>query len=222
MKINDLSLRVDQLIEMGQRVLSTKFVEGYTEWINSGEMTGFRSASLSFIERVYGSEQTHYKEFERNTNGSHPSHAESGMAILCAIKAEIDGGWLFTIKSLVASELFLDFIEMAEHLLASGYKDPSAVMIGGVLEEHLRQLCKYNNIEIEEQKNGKSYPLKADRLNSDLAKANVYAKLDQKMVTAWLDLRNKAAHGKYSEYNEDQVRQLIQSVTEFIARVSIQ
>jgi len=221
MKINDLILRVDQLIAMGQLVLDTRRRDGYAEWVDSGEMVGFRSASLSFIERVYGAEQSHYKEYANTTTGAHPDDAERGLAILRAIKSEISGGWLFTVKGLVASELFADFIGMAEHLLASGYKDPAAVIVGGVLEEHLRQLCLNNTIKIEEQKNEKLIPLKADRLNSELVKASIYSKLDQKMVTAWLDLRNKAAHGKYDEYNENQVQQLVQSVTEFIARVSI-
>ena len=44
--------------------------------------------------------------------------------------------------------------------------------------------------------------------------------MDQKKITAWLDLRNKAAHGKYGEYNTDQVRQMLLGVTEFMARVS--
>ena len=35
--------------------------------------------------------------------------------------------------------------------------------------------------------------------------ADVYNKLDQKSVTSWLDLKNKAAHEKYSEYTKDQV-----------------
>ena len=35
---------------------------------------------------------------------------------------------------------------------------------------------------------------------------------------AWNDTRNKAAHGKYSEYTKDQVALLIQSVRDFITR----
>ena len=221
MKVDELINRVDQLLEMGQKVLATRRRDDYMEWVDSGAIKGFRSASLSFIERVYGPEHTHYREFSSNTDGYHPEDAGRGIAILQAIRSEIEGGWLATLKSLVAAELFADFIEMAEHLLETGYKDPAAVMAGSVLEEHLRQLCQNNSIDVEEDKDGKKVPRKADRLNSELAKSNVYSKLDQKMVTAWFDLRNKAAHGKYSEYNEDQVRQLILGVTEFVARVSV-
>lgn len=44
--------------------------------------------------------------------------------------------------------------------------------------------------------------------------------LDQKNVTAWLGLRNKAAHGQYAEYNADQVRVMQSGVSEFNARTS--
>jgi len=89
------------------------------------------------------------------------------------------------------------------------------------LEEHLRQLCNKNGIAVTRTKNEKDVPLKADMLNSELAKADVYTKLDQKQVTAWLGLRNKAAHGEYDEYNEDQVRNMISGVVEFMARVAV-
>jgi hypothetical protein len=61
-------------------------------------------------------------------------------------------------------------------------------------------------------------PKKADGMNADLASAEVYSKLDQKNVTAWLDLRNKAAHGQYGEYNKEQVLIFISGVRDFITR----
>ena len=101
---------------------------------------------------------------------------------------------------------------MAEYLLEEGYKDPAAVITGSTLEEHLRKLCIKNGIDIETMSKGKLGPKKADRLNSELAKEKVYSKLELKSVTAWLDLRNKAAHGKYTEYNDNQVKQMIMGV----------
>ena len=64
-------------------------------------------------------------------------------------------------------------------------------------------------------------PKKADKLNADLAKAEIYNKLDQKNITAWLDLRNKAAHGKYNDYDKEQVRLLLDGITGFMSRVSV-
>ena len=42
--------------------------------------------------------------------------------------------------------------------------------------------------------------------------------LDQKNVTAWLDLRNKAAHAKYNEFVLSQVEQVLHAIREFTAR----
>jgi hypothetical protein len=134
---------------------------------------------------------------------------------LRALRAAYDSGYLETVAELVHAEMFADFLEMAEYLLSGGYKDPAAVLGGSVLEERLRQLAIKHNIPIDT--GGK--PKKADLLNSELTAAGVYSKLDQKSVTAWLDLRNKAAHGKYAEYSNEQVQLLLQSVRDFTARL---
>lgn len=104
---------------------------------------------------------------------------------------------------------------MAEYLLQQGYKDAAAVIVDSVLEEHLRKLSQKHGIPVV---HGGSGPKKADTLNSDLAGANVYSKLDQKSVTAWLDLRNNAAHGKYDQYTKEQVALTLEAVRNFVAR----
>ena len=83
------------------------------------------------------------------------------------------------------------------------------------MESHLRALCVAAGIAVQ---SGGKY-IKADRLNADLTNAGKYNKLDQKNVTAWLDLRNKAAHGHYDEYTEEQVKNQLAGVREFMARV---
>lgn len=71
------------------------------------------------------------------------------------------------------------------------------------------------------EREDRDVPRKADALNSELAKVEVYSKLDQKQITAWLALRNNAAHGKYDEYTSEQVRNMLVGVTEFMVRVSV-
>ncbi len=119
-----------------------------------------------------------------------------------------------TFAALVRADVFDDFLEMADHLLTSGYKDPSAVIVGAVLEEHLRRLCARHAIPISE--NGRAR--KADSLNTDLATKAVYSKLDQKSVTAWEDLRNKAAHGEFASYADAQVDLMLKGVRDFVSR----
>ena len=93
-------------------------------------------------------------------------------------------------------------------------------MIGSVLEEHLILLCKNNSIDIDfVNKNDDTIHKKADTLNADLAKAGIYGVLEQKNITAWLDLRNRAAHGKFGEYSQEQVELMYQGVLNFIITV---
>jgi hypothetical protein len=103
---------------------------------------------------------------------------------------------------------------MAEHLTDNGYKDAAAVIAGSTLESHIRQLCTKFSLPIATV--GK--PIKADTLNADLVKASAYTKLDQKNVTAWLDLRNNAAHGHYASYDAKQVSLMIAGIRDFITR----
>lgn len=128
---------------------------------------------------------------------------------------------MVSLKGLISADVFADFLEIADYLLSEDYKDPAAVMIGSVLEEHLRQLCQKSGIGIEFASKGSMRPKKADRLNSELTKKEIYNKLEQKSITAWLDLRNKAAHGQYDEYTKDQVSFMLQGVRDFILRVTI-
>ncbi len=57
-------------------------------------------------------------------------------------------------------------------------------------------------------------------MNADLKKADVYDGLRQKQITAWMDLRNKAAHGDYQGYYEHQVRMFIDGVWDFMLKYS--
>lgn len=218
MKIEDLKKRIDELINIAGEVLSTTTRDSYGSNVSLEKFNEFRSASLSFFKNVFGVDHPFYKELNSHTTRADPYDVQQGRGILKAAKQEIEGGWIFTVKGLVSAEIFSDFLEMAEYLIEEGYKDPAAVITGGVLEEHLRQLCNKNGIATETNKDSKIISKKADLLNSELSAANIYNKLDQKSITSWLDLRNKSAHGKYTEYTKEQVEIMYQGVINFIAR----
>ncbi len=188
--------------------------------VDPGKQIGFRAASLSFIADLYGCDHPFYKSFDEKVSSQKFYQIEGGIQILLAIKKEVDNGWILSVKELLSSQIFADFLEMAEHLLEQGYKDASAVMIGSVLEGHLKFLSEKHNIDLTVIRNGESIPKKADTLNADLRKADIYNALRQKSVTAWLDLRNKAAHGQYTEYSLDQVKLMYSGVLDFTSSVT--
>ena len=180
-----------------------------------------RTAGLSFIEKIYGKDHPYYDGFSAGLDTESILSKSVGLEILQSIREEIEGGWLISFKDLIAGELFSDFLEMATHLLDEQYKDAAAVITGSVLEGHLRKLCASRSISVEiKNRQGQQVPKKANSLNSDLVKGGAYSQLDSKNVTAWLDLRNKAAHGQYNEYTPQQVSTMLLGVGEFVVRVN--
>jgi hypothetical protein len=212
--------KVNELIQLADNtLLSSSSFNG--DQADYGLYTNFRTSSLSFLLKTYQINHPYYNEFNKNCCNSYKSSINSGKAILEAVKNEIETGWYNSLKGIISAEIFSDFLDMAEYLLNEGYKDASAVMIGSVLEGHLRQLCTKNGLGITEIKNDKPVSKKTETMNHELAGSEIYNKLDQKNVTAWLDLRNKAAHGKYDEYKIEQVRLMYSGVLDFMTRIPV-
>jgi len=221
MKLEDLVKRTDELIKMGQVALSTATPRDHMSgfFVPAAYFAEFRSAALSFLERTFGTNSTLYKEFDSSVRDTSSYYTERGTGILKAARTELAGGWVFTTKGLVSAEVFTDFIEMAEHFLTEKYKDAAAVITGSVLEEHLRQLCQKNSVPLTfNRPDGSTGHKRADAMNADLVRAGVYNQLEQKNVTSWLGYRNSAAHGKYADYDNQQVALMLRGVTEFVAR----
>lgn len=208
--------KINFLLGRGQNITQNYLGERYERYAPSILFSEFKSGCLSFIANVFGTDSVFYQQFKNEVKDSNYYYVESAIGILNSIKTEIESGWLVSFKKLVEADVFCDFLEMAEYLLKENYKDPAAVIIGSVLEEHLRSLCIENSISIFDENKEKQIPKKASRLNDDLAKKGVYNKLTQKTVTSWLDLRNNAAHGKYGEYNMDQAKLMYQGVFQFL------
>lgn len=138
--------------------------------------------------------------------------------MLNALRKEYENGYFTDVSELVRAETFTDFLDQAEYLMSEGYKDSAAVIMGGVLEQHIKSLCIKNLISMSTLKpNGETRLLKLHELNAELAKANVYNKAYQKSITSFLAVRNAAAHGKWDEYTAEQVKQTLGGVTAFIA-----
>ncbi len=221
MKLEAFLQRTDELILQANKVLDTKRGSEDVSNVDTGLFRGLRASCLAFLIKLFGKDHPFFTDFNERVTTEIAYDVEQAIGILGAVKDELHSGWFQSTKGLISAELFSDFLEMAYYLLEEGYKDPAAVIIGSVLEEHLRNLCVKLKIDIEVKKGAKMIPKKASIINADLGKAGVYNKLDEKHITAWLDLRNKAAHGKYDEYTKEQVNLLYSSVSDFITRVPI-
>jgi hypothetical protein len=185
------------------------------------EITQFNIRVVAAIERVVGRQNVYY---EHATLALQSGPVSSGhvarelYGIISALYRDVAGGYLQTASELIHANLFIDFLDMGDYLLEEGYKAAAAVIIGGVLETHLRQLAIKSGIDtIYHQEGRPDAPKKAETLNQELGKS-VYNLLQQKSITAWLDLRNNAAHAHHDKYDDNQVRQFSQGLKDFIAK----
>ena len=127
---------------------------------------------------------------------------------LRALRSAYANGYLDSVREQLHGETFGNFLDMAAHLLAEGYKDAAAVIAGGTLEQHLRALC---------EKHGYSpVPDKISTLNDALYR-NVYQADWMKQITAWGDIRNNAAHAHYGKVNSGLVETMIAGIRLFMS-----
>jgi hypothetical protein len=192
----------------------------------SGISSGVPTPSREDLKRLYtrlGSTMDrlapagfHRDHFKRSKHGNTLQERIISLAgMLKALRMDYENGYLQTVEELIHADMFSNFLDMAAYLVTQRYKDAAAVITGSALEQHLRALCKKNDIDISD---ANARPITAEVLNQKLRTKGVYNLLEQKNVTSWLDLRNNAAHGHYDEYNENQVKSLVGSVREFISR----
>lgn len=189
-------------------------------FIYDSEAQGVLARAEAAITKICGEDSAYTSRMRQILDASYVDgyRADLIIGIVRALKIDLEDGYLHSFSELVRAEMFESLIEMAEHLVEEGYKDAAAVIAGASLESHLRQLSsKYGGSIDHPPKDGGARKKKAEHLNQELGK-NAYSLFDQKQITAWLDLRNNAAHGHYSEYDQDQVAKLIEWVRDFISK----
>ncbi len=180
----------------------------------------FHTRAMALIDRltparsVYARMAATVMEEIRGLRGDRLQH------ILTALKADIEAGFLQTIEELVHASLFADILGQAEELLDHKYRDAAAVLVGGALEIHLRELAKKNGVSVEQTRKGKAVPRSVEDLTNGLTKQGVYNELTNKQVKAWYALRTAAAHGDYGKYEAADVKAMLNGVTNFMEKYS--
>jgi len=174
----------------------------------------FRTEALNLVRRACGDDSDHYRQLknlsetkESSTNAYFTLHC---LGVVEAAQRDFEDGLLFNVRSLIAAELLGDFIEQAETLLTAGYYIPVASLAGAILEDTLRKICEKHGVPIPDS-------TKIDRLNADLARAEIYDKLVQKRITAIADIRNNADHGHFEKFKKDDVADTVKWIRSFAA-----
>jgi len=207
MKLEDVVKRADELIEMANKVLTSKERNDYGWKVNYSLFHAFRSAGLSFLERVFGAKHAYCREFDGILNSTNLPATEAGKQILQAARDEISGQWLFTLKGLVSAEIFGDFIALGKQTLDEN-KDVAAVLVCAALEDALKRAAMQKGLDVED----KDMPEVINAL-----KANGVIKGSQAPIAkGYAKLRNKAFHAEWDKIDKPEVGSAIGFAEQFI------
>lgn len=206
--------RFNELLDLGKQILATKRppppnVIGDSR-VDSDKSQEWATSTSQFLGSLFGRESEYYSRLQLAfTVAGGYSDMLHGLAVLKAAWNDYSKGYLIEAKSLITAEVFDDILEQAQYLLEQGYHQAAAVLTGSILEDTLRKLCQRNGITLPTKP-------KLDGMNAELAKKAVYNTLVQKRITLLADIRNKAAHGQWSDFSPQDVKDMLADIRRFV------
>jgi hypothetical protein len=208
--------RVQELIEEGQAVAKLERPSSVGPYIQDEDKIPLQAWLIkvsNILETVFGPESPHVRHFGEFTKDGmrlveHSYDILPIVGLLTGALDDLEQGYLAGQEFLIAGEVFDSVLEQAKHLNQNGYKDPAAVLARVVLEDSLKRIARSEGIDDSQ---------KASRLNDELKKAGRYPQPQWRLVQAWLDVGNAAAHGKFDAYDEEDVERLIKDIERFLA-----
>jgi hypothetical protein len=135
---------------------------------------------------------------------------ETPPAILRALKADVQAGYLRKQEDLIAAAVFSNFLDMAGHLLNAGYFHPAASLVGAVVEDGLRRVAASAGVAV-----GPKDDINA--ISSKLRDKGVFNPLVAKRVTLWAEVRNNVDHGHFEKVTGADVAEMYSGVVAFMA-----
>lgn len=191
----------DLVASAGAGAVSTSKVD-YTEYHR------MRTLSADILETSFGGR--FMDAFPDRWVNATLRSAQRCKSSLAAARDAVDMGLMTTITTVAAAEVFVDFLDAAGHLLEQGYKDPSAALVGAVLEDGLRRIAREKSIGFNDAGDASS-------VNQALAQGRVFSSVTRKQVEVWIGIRNNAVHGRFSEYSSAQAAEMIDGVRRLLS-----
>jgi uncharacterized protein YutE (UPF0331/DUF86 family) len=211
MTTNEILKRFDELVKLGNEVLLTKKRSGDYWVVNYSKYIGFRTASISFLERIFEKDHSYCEAFALHVNKSDTVYnlgcIEIGISILQTAKNEIEGGWLSTIEGQISAEIFADFIALAKKALDDN-KDVAAVLACAALEDALKRLATKENLDVSDKD-------MSDVINALKAKGIIKG-VQVPIVQSYVKLRNKAFHAEWDKIDKESVSSVIGFTEQFL------
>lgn len=207
--------RCRQLIREGEKLKETRQfpppnVIGGLSVVEQETFYKWKNKSENLIIMTSGKDSVYHRDFSKEVTTCYFNNLEIGIGILKGLEEDLKQGFLEKVQDLVVAEVFTDFLDQAEHLLENKYKDPAASLAGAVLENGLKKIAKKNDIPVQERD-------AIDSLNQKLSQKQIYNEFKKRSIHAWKEIRNNAAHGEFDKYTENDVKAMIDGISNFLS-----
>lgn len=171
-------------------------------------MSGNSSYLTSVMEKIRALQNT-------------PGGVDALIGTIKGIKSDYENGMFINLAEIIEAEMAADYLGQVEQLLSEGQSGkfdhvPAAVLLGAILEDSLRRLCTRQSPPIADLKSDGS-PKTLNPLIDDLKKAGLYNELRAKQLRTFAEIRNHAAHGRFSDFSRSDVEQMIKGISNFLA-----
>lgn len=124
------TVRLDELIRAGEIVVGTRHLtSGGQSRVGNELFEQWRMSSLSFLDATYSPNNIYYLRFGQVCNIARPTHAEAGLAILRAVKEDIEAEIEVGTGAIGISDLPLHprIAEVSLALYANGHYDDAVL-----------------------------------------------------------------------------------------------
>ncbi len=181
---------------------------------HSAECAGWIAAALNVVQLVIYNPASAYRlradEIAKRKVGARiNSDVGEFVALLENLRQDIDKGLLASIVNVVRAETFDDFLDHAKAYLREEKKQEAGVIAGVVFEDSLRQVCRQYGIDEKGQR--------LDSLINELARRQVLTQVKAKRARVAADVRTKATHAQWDEFDLKDVGVTVDFTEEFIS-----
>lgn len=188
---------LDALIAQGKKLEGTFKMTSMGSYVSSAseaELRAFVTAAFAALKRLSGESSEYYRHIPQDelkqqigVPGYIPRIIPATVGALSALRSAVDAGLLVSLEDRMRANIHDDFLEQGNSLLGAGYHVAAMVLIGGVLENHLRKLCDNRALKWTGDGSISKY--------NDLLHGSLYDKPTWRRIQSIGDLRNDAAHG---------------------------
>ena len=182
---------------------------------HSQNCVGWLASAQNIVHLVVSNTNNPYRKLVDKICNTHRGYVINNSVgevtvTLRSLLQDIDQGLLASIEDQTRSSVFDDFLDHAKEYARNSFSNEAGVIAGVVFEDTLRTICRNSGID----EKGK----KLDFLIGQLVKLGILTQVKAKRARVAADVRTKATHAQWDEFEIEDVNTIIEFTEELILK----